>query len=153
MGEIGVPTYCLMKEWAKGYGDWAEWKGEPKWMKLSDCAAHYCIEYGAHDPVEDCRATAMCLKLFQAECAQAISEGIWADSPRMERAVKSARAMLVIQVALAVAVGAAVGWLVGWIVSSIIGIVVGVIAGLLAGLAVAAKLIAQVAARLPNSTR
>lgn len=54
-------TFDVMKEFAKIHGSWDGAHDEWSWCKLEDCAAFYGYrDFGAHDALNDVRATAHC---------------------------------------------------------------------------------------------
>lgn len=73
---VGLPTFCVMKEFAPVNGRWNERRGDYAWCKLAQCARHY--EYGAfdaHGSLEDAKATAHCFrKLVNDSAYEAVIE-------------------------------------------------------------------------------
>lgn len=65
--------YDPMITFAKIYGEWDSYHCDYKWQKLSKCAAYYGYEWtgnGAHDSLEDCRATLFCFKHMEGNPEQ-----------------------------------------------------------------------------------
>ncbi len=76
-GGIPIPaidSFDLMEAFAEAHGEWAEWKNDYKWMKLSECASYYGYRLDAHDALNDTRATAYCYKAFVKECRIAMKK-------------------------------------------------------------------------------
>ena len=60
---VSIPRctkYDVMPAYANIHGEWAEWKHDWKWQKLSTCADHYGYRFDAHDALGDAKATAYC---------------------------------------------------------------------------------------------
>lgn len=53
----GIPYYDVMEEFAPYYGEWSDYYGEYKWQKLTTCANFWGFQFGAHDSLEDVKAT------------------------------------------------------------------------------------------------
>ena len=60
--------FDLMLEYAPIYGEWADWKYDYKWMKLTDVARHYNYDYQPHSALSDAYATAHCYREFVCDC-------------------------------------------------------------------------------------
>ena len=52
--------FDVMQEFAPIAGRWNEGFQDYAWVKLEECAAHYQCAFGAHDALEDARATLHC---------------------------------------------------------------------------------------------
>ena len=59
--------FDVMKEYAPVHGEWASWKGEWKWAKLTECAAHYGFSFAAHNSLEDAKVTLKCFRAMLAD--------------------------------------------------------------------------------------
>lgn len=53
--------FDVMREFAPIKGEWLEWKKDYKWIKLTECAAHYGIRNpAAHNSLHDAQTTLQC---------------------------------------------------------------------------------------------
>lgn len=62
-GGISIPPverFDVMRAFAPIYGEWAEWKKDWKWQRLSKCAEYYGLEFNAHNALEDAAVTVKC---------------------------------------------------------------------------------------------
>ena len=57
----------VMKSYAPVQGKWNSRRQEFIWPKLSECAEHYGVLFGAHDSLEDAKATLACWKAMQKD--------------------------------------------------------------------------------------
>ena len=61
-------SYDVMLEFAEIYGEWNDYFQDYKWQKLTTCALYYSYgSFGAHDALEDCKATLHCYKCMIEE--------------------------------------------------------------------------------------
>ena len=77
--------YDLMREYAKVFGEWADWKNDRLWVKLVDVANRYHYSYHAHNALEDAKATAYCYRKFIEEC-----DNLKPEKPARARNIKRA---------------------------------------------------------------
>lgn len=62
-----IPVCDVMLDFAPIAGEWNEAHNDWRWQKLTACAAHYGLEFPAHDSLEDVRATLYCLRRVAKE--------------------------------------------------------------------------------------
>lgn len=72
LGHLGIeinpaiPVYDLMHPFAIIFGEWNDYHGDYKWQKLITCASYYGYgSFGAHDALEDVKATLHCFYQMQ----------------------------------------------------------------------------------------
>lgn len=100
----GLKSYDLMGAFSQAYGTYNEQFKNYDYVKLGNCADHYGYTFGAHNALEDAKATAYCLREFQRECADELPRAREAQEKKLAQQ-KTMRMVIICVVAALVIAG------------------------------------------------
>lgn len=98
-----LKSYDLMGAFSQAYGDYNETFKNYDYVKLEKCAEQYGYNFGAHNALEDAKATAYCLKAFQHECAEELPRAVETQEKRAKQRRNVKIGVIVAMVVLIVA--------------------------------------------------